>query len=166
MYDIHSNVSIFVSIFALSFPHKKLTDSVICNTTTVSTKMAVCEAIKVYSANCDKYGAHGIMELKQTRPIDGFLNELFDGRLRPLTKEIIQDSCGQPLTVVYSPKNNTLQPCTPCICEMKLYVNEHNMSFATYDLKNTGYFVTCMFKGESFTGHAMLSDQSFVYVFA
>jgi len=122
------------------------------------------EAKRICSANCEKYGEDGIMELKQTRPIDGFLNELFDGRLRPLTKEIIQDSCGQPLTVVYSHNNESLEPC---ICEMKLYVNEATpFNFATYDLKNSGYFVTCMFEGKSFTGHAMLRDESFLYVFA
>ena len=126
--------------------------------------MAASEAIKVYAANCEKYDEDGIEELMQTHPIDGFLNELFDGRLQPLTKEIIQDSCGQPLTIVYSNRNESL---TPCICVMKLYVDERSPHyFATYDLNNSGHFVTCMFKGESFAGHAMSSDQSFLYVFA
>ena len=126
--------------------------------------MAVCEAIKVYSANCEKYGEDAIEDLIQTHPIDKFLNELFDGRLRPLTKEIIQESCGQPLPIVYSHRNANERPC---ICEMELYVDERSPHyFATYNLTNSGHFVTCMFNGNSFTGHAMLSDQSFVYVFA
>jgi hypothetical protein len=119
------------------------------------------KAIEVCSGNCEKYGKDGIEELFQTLPIDGFLNKLFDGRLKPLTKEIIQETCGEPLTVVYSHKNMSLEPC---ICELKLYVDEASpIYFVSYDLKNSGHFVTCMFSGESFPGHAMLSDESFLY---